>query len=86
MTTKKVLLALAASSLFALGSTAPVWAEDPPPPAEGATMPVPADPDSAEAGDIAPDAGTEEGGGDAAGDAAGMDPGMEGGEPPPQPE
>lgn len=83
MTTKKVLLALAASSLFAFGYTAPVWAEDPAPPAEGATMPVPADPDSAmETGDIAPDAAAE-GAGDAAGTEAGTD---AGGEPPPQPE
>jgi hypothetical protein len=84
MTTKKVLLALAASSLFAFGSVAPVWAEDPPPPAnDGATMPVPPDPDSAEAGDIAPpDPGTDEG----AGDAAGGDAGTEGGEPPPEPQ
>jgi hypothetical protein len=79
MTTNKVLLALAAASLFAFGSVAPVYAEDPPPPAEeGATMEVPADPDSAESGDVAPDPGTEEGAGDAAG--------TEGGEPAPQPE
>jgi hypothetical protein len=78
MTTKKVLLALAAASLFAFGSVAPVYAEDPPPAEEGATMEVPADPDSAESGDAAPDPGTEEGAGDAAG--------TEGGEPAPQPE
>jgi hypothetical protein len=79
MTTNKVLLGLAAASLFAFASVAPVLAEDPPPPAEGgATVQVPADPDSAaEAGDIAPDAGAEEGAGDAAG--------TEGGEPPPEP-
>jgi hypothetical protein len=81
MTTNKVLLALAAASLLAFGSVAPVYAEDPPPADDGASMEVPADPDSAESGDMAPDPGTDEGAGDAA-----KDPGMEGGEPAPQPE
>jgi len=81
MTTNKVLLALAAASLLAFGSVAPVYAEDPPPADDGASMEVPADPDSAESGDMAPDPGTDEGAGDAA-----KHPGMEGGEPAPQPE
>jgi hypothetical protein len=85
MTTKKVLLALAATGLLAFGSVAPVLAEDPPPADDGTMMDVPADPDSAEVGDMAPDAGTEEGAGDA-GMEPGTDPGMEGGEPAPQPE
>jgi hypothetical protein len=83
MTTKKVLLALAATSLLAFGSVVPVYAEDPPPPADqGATMDVPADPDSAESGDVAPDPGTDEGAGGSTGDSSGT----EGSEPPPQPE
>jgi hypothetical protein len=82
MTTKKVLLALAATSLLAFGSVAPVYAEDPPPADDGATMDVPADPDSAmDPG--AMDPGTDEGP-----DSSGMDqdPGPDGGEPAPQPE
>jgi hypothetical protein len=73
MTTKKVLLALAATSLLAFGSVAPVYAEDPPPPADdSSTMDVPADPDSsaADPGDATPDPGTDEG---AAGDSSGSD-------------
>lgn len=76
MTTKKVLLALAAASLFAFGSVAPVYAQESAD--DGAAMDVPADPDSADSGDVAPDPGMDEGG-----DAAGTD---AGGEPAPQPE
>jgi hypothetical protein len=81
MTTKKVLLALAATSLFAFASVAPVYAEDPPAPADdGATMDVPADPDSAGSGDMAPDPGADPG--MDAGDGSGTD----GGDTAPQPE
>jgi hypothetical protein len=74
MTTKKVLLALAATSFLALGSVVPAYAQDDPPPADDGTMTdVPADPDSMEAGDAAPDPGTEEG------DGSNMDSGAEGG-------
>jgi hypothetical protein len=83
MTTKKVLLALAATRLLTLGSVAPVQAEEPPTPSdEGTTKDVPAEPDSAESGDVAPDPGTDDGAGDNSGDGSGS----EGGEPPPQPE
>ena len=66
MTTKKVLLALAATSILAFGFVAPVYAEDPaPPPADtGATTAAPADPNApAPAPDTgaAPDAGTATG-------------------------
>lgn len=77
MTANKVLLALAATSLLAFGSVAPVWAEDPPPADDGTSMDVPADPDGADSGDMAPEPGTDEGAGDAGG---------EDGEPAPQPE
>jgi len=60
MKTKKVLLALAATTVFAFGYVAPVYAEDPaPPPADtGATTDVPADPDSTKPADASPDPGT----------------------------
>jgi hypothetical protein len=64
MTTKKVLLALAATSLLAFGSVAPAYAEDPPPADEGAKMDVPADPDSVDPGDSMADPGTDEGAAD----------------------
>ena len=89
MTTKKVLLALAATGLLAFGYVAPADAQDTPAADDGTMMDVPADPGSAEAGDMAPDPGTEEGAGEAGmepGMDPGMDPGMEGGEPAPQPE
>jgi len=82
MTTKKVLLALAATSLLTLGYVAPVYAQESTD--DGATMDVPADPDSGESGETAPDPGAEDGAGDAM--DPGMDPGTEGGEPAPQPE
>jgi len=81
MTTKKVLLALAATSLLAFGSIGPVYAEDPPAD-DGASMDVPADPDSADTGDMAPDPGTDDG----TGDASDTDPGTDAGEPAPPPE
>jgi hypothetical protein len=64
MTTKKVLLALAATSLLAFGAVAPVYAEDPPPAGDTAKTQVPPDPDSADPGDATPDPGTDEGGGE----------------------
>jgi len=85
MTTKKVLLALAATSLLAFGYVAPVYAEDPPPPPadDSSTMDVPADPDStAEPGDAAPDPGTDEG---ATGDSSGGDGGDSAPAPAPEP-
>jgi hypothetical protein len=82
MTTKNVLLALAATGLLAFGTVSPLYAEEPPPPAEeGAATDVPADPDSAEAGDAAPDAGAEDGAGDTGaveGEGAGPEGGAEG--------
>jgi len=70
MTTKKVLLALAATSLLALGSVAPVYAQDDQlPPDEGTMTDVPADPD---AGDAMADPGMDPGT-----DQEGMDPGMD---------
>jgi hypothetical protein len=85
MTTKKVLLALAATSLLAFGSIVPVYAEDPPPADEGTKMEVPADPDSAAPADAGADPGTEEG---APADAGGADAGggKDGGEPPAPPQ
>jgi hypothetical protein len=78
MTTKNVLLALAATGLLAFGAAAPVYAEDPPAAGEGMKSEVPADPDStmapADAGqdpgtdskmDAGADAGAKDGGGDA---------------------
>ena len=84
MTTKKVLLALAATSLLAFAPVAPVFAADDAPAADdGATMDVPADPDSADTGDMAPDPGTDDGS-----DSSGMDqdPDAGGSEPAPQPD
>lgn len=96
MTTKKVLLTLAATSLLAFGSALPVYAEDPPPAEEGATMDVPADPDSAAPADAAPDPGTDEGAGDPAASPEGgaaegdkdaaKDAGKDGAEPPAPPQ
>ncbi len=81
MTTKKILLALAATSLLALGSVTPVYAEDPPAPADdSSSMDTPANPDSADSGDQAPDPGTDDG---AAGDSSGSD---DSGDSAPQPE
>jgi hypothetical protein len=81
MTTKKVLLALAATSFLALGTVVPAYAQDDPPPADDGTMTdVPADPDSMESGDTMQDPGTEEG----AGEGTGMEGGTEGGEQPPE--
>ncbi len=85
MTTKKLLLALAATSLLAFAPVAPVLAaDDTPATDDGATMDVPADPDSADTGDMAPDPGTDDG----AGDSSGMDqdPDAGGSEPAPQPD
>jgi len=63
MTTKKVLLALAATSILAFGYVAPVYAEDPPapPPADTGTTTtdVPADPDSTAPAPAAPDSGAK---------------------------
>jgi Rieske Fe-S protein len=74
MTTKKVLLALAATSFLALGTVVPAYAQDDPPAADDGTMTeVPADPDSMEPGDTTQDPGTEEG------DGTNMDSGTEGG-------
>jgi hypothetical protein len=67
MTTKKVLLALAATSLLAFGSVAPVFAQDSD---DGASTEAPVDP-GADQGDAASDPGTDEGAGDASGDAGG---------------
>jgi hypothetical protein len=61
MTTKKVLLALAAASVLAFGYVAPVYAEDPPPPPAdtgATTTDVPADPDSTKPADASPDTGS----------------------------
>jgi hypothetical protein len=64
MTTKNMLLALAATSLLAFGAAAPVYAEDPPPAGEGMKSEVPADPDSsAVPADANPDPGTDQGAG-----------------------
>jgi len=79
MTTKEVLLGLAAAGLLAFGTAAPVYAEDPPASDDGSTMEVPADPDSADTGDMAPDPGTDDGSDAAAGDSGSSD---DGGEPP----
>jgi hypothetical protein len=88
MTTKDAVLALAAAGLLAFGAVTPLYAEDPPPAGEGATMEVPADPDSAEAGDVAPDADAEGGAGDTGaveGEGTGPEGGAEGtGVEPPQ--
>ena len=78
MTTKNVLLVLAATGLLAFGAAAPVYAEDPPATGESMKSEVPADPDStmapADAGqdpgadskmDAGADAGAKDGGGDA---------------------
>jgi hypothetical protein len=82
MTTKKVLLALAATSFLALGTVVPAYAQDDPPPADDGTMTdVPADPDSMDSGDgTAPDPGTEEGTDDGSGDGSGKEGGTEGGD------
>jgi hypothetical protein len=69
MTTKKVLLALAATSLLAFGSFAPVFAQDSMD--DGASTEAPADPGGADEGDAASDPGMDEGAGDASGDAGG---------------
>jgi len=69
MTTKKVLLALAATSLLAFGFTAPVFAQDSGD--DGATTEAPADPDSADSGDTAQDPGMDDGGDASGGDAGG---------------
>jgi hypothetical protein len=65
MTTKKVLLALAATSVLAFGLVAPVYAEDPAPaPDTGATTAPPPDPNApAPAPDTGaqPDSGTTTG-------------------------
>ena len=93
MTTKNVLLALAATGLLAFGAAAPVYAEDPPATGEGMKSEVPADPDStmapADAGtdqgaadskmDTGADAGAKDGGGDAPDGA--KDAPKDGGEP-----
>jgi len=70
MTTKKVLLALAATSLLAFGYAAPAFAQDAGD--DGATTEAPADPDSADSGDMAPDQGTDDSGSDASDDAGGQ--------------
>lgn len=72
MTTKKVLLALTATTILAFGYVAPVYAEDPPPADTGATTDVPADPDSTGPADASPDPGT--------GAGAGADTGTDSGE------
>ena len=65
MTTKNMLLALAATSLLAFGAATPVFAEDPPPAGEGMKSEVPADPDSTMApADAGQDPGTDQGAGD----------------------
>jgi hypothetical protein len=62
MTTKKILLALAATSLLALGPVTPVYADDTSAQADdGSSMDAPADPDSADSGDTTPDPGTDAG-------------------------
>ena len=64
MTTKKVLLALAATTVLAFGYVSPVYAEDPPPVADpGAATDIPADPDSTGPGAASPDSGTTTGAG-----------------------
>ncbi len=70
MTTKKVLLALAATSILAFGYVAPVYAEDPPPPpAEtGSTTDAPANPDGAAPAPASPDAGAKTDAGTDSGD------------------
>jgi hypothetical protein len=82
MTTKKVLLALAATSLLAFGAVAPVYAEDPPPAGDSAKTQVPPDPDSADPGDAAPDPGTDQGAGESGGQDGGAAP-PDGGATPP---
>jgi hypothetical protein len=69
MTTKKMLLALAATSLFALGSAAPIYAQDSGD--DGAATEAPADPDSADSGDMEQDPGMDEGGDASDADAGG---------------
>jgi hypothetical protein len=62
MTKKKVLLALAATTVLAFGYVAPAYAEDSPPAADpGAATDVPADPDSTGPGAASPDPGTDAG-------------------------
>jgi len=81
MTTKKVLLALAATSFLALGTVVPAYAQDDPAPADDGTMTdVPADPDSMEPGDTTQDPGTDEGAGDSS--DTGTESGTEGGDQP----
>ena len=77
MTTKKILLALAATAVLAFGYVAPVYAEDPPPAADpGAATDVPADPDSTGPGAVSPDPGTD------AGTGAATDTGTDSGQQP----
>jgi hypothetical protein len=62
MTKKKVLLALAATTVLAFGYVAPAYAEDPPPVADpGAATDVPVDPDSTGPGNASPDPATDAG-------------------------
>jgi hypothetical protein len=67
MTTKKILLAIATTSILALGFVAPVYAEDPAPaPTDtGATTAPPPDPN---APNPAPDTGTQPDAGTTSGD------------------
>jgi hypothetical protein len=65
MTTKNVLLALAATGLLAFGAAAPVYAEDPAPAGDGMKSEVPADPDSTMApADAGQDPATDQGAAD----------------------
>jgi hypothetical protein len=80
MMTKKVLLVLAASGLLAFGTAAPVLAEDPPAQSDdGSNVDVPADPDSADQGESAPDPGTDEGGSGDTTDSSGSGGSQDGG-------
>jgi len=81
MNTKKVLLALAATSLFAFTAVTPGYAADPPPPADEGVTDQPSDPYGTVPGEGTPDpadgpidpgaAGTDQGGDQGAGDAGG---------------
>ena len=88
MTTKKVLLALAATGLLAFGAPAPSLAQDDPPATDdGSSMDVPNDPDSSYPDDPMPDPGTDEGAtDDSANDDSAMDQGMPQGDGSEQPQ
>ncbi len=81
MTTKKVLLALAATSLLAFGAVAPVYAEDAPPAGDAAKTQVPPDPDSADPGNSQPDPGSDQGAGESGGQDGGAAPSDDGAAP-----